>query len=109
MAKKKEKDFEAALTELEEVVKELDGSVKLEKALELFDRGMRLSKECQVFLEGAEEKVAILKKNLDGTVEEEPFEEEGEKEIVVSENKVKEAETVVKSNAATNNQLQLGL
>jgi exodeoxyribonuclease VII small subunit len=43
-------DFEAALTELEKVVGELDGDVKLDRALDLFDRGMKLSLDCEKFL-----------------------------------------------------------
>ena len=34
-------DFEASLAELETVVKELDGEVKLEKALQLFEQCQR--------------------------------------------------------------------
>lgn len=69
----KTKDFEATLTELEKIVTDLDGNVKLEKALNLFEQGMKLSKECETFLKGAQQKVSILKKNHDGTVSEEPF------------------------------------
>lgn len=69
-------DFEAALAELEKVVSELDGEVKLEKALALFDRGMRLSIDCESFLKGAEHKVEILRKTAAGTIETEPFEAE---------------------------------
>ncbi len=80
MSKSKTKDFETTLTELEAVVSELDGDVKLEKALDLFEKGMKLSKECQSFLKGAEEKVEILKKNMDGSVTSEVFGEESDDE-----------------------------
>ncbi len=59
-------DFEATLTELEKVVSELDGDVKLERALELFDRGMKLSFDCETFLKGAEQKIEILKRTASG-------------------------------------------
>jgi exodeoxyribonuclease VII small subunit len=66
-------DFETNLTELERVVLELDGEVKLERALELFDKGMKLSLECETFLKGAEQKVEILKRTASG-VSTAPFE-----------------------------------
>ncbi len=66
-------DFETTLNELEKVVVELDGEVKLERALELFDRGMKLSVECETFLRGAEHKVELLKRTATGVVTE-PFE-----------------------------------
>lgn len=66
-------DFEATLSELEKVVTELDGEVKLERALELFDRGMKLSVDCETFLKGAEQKIEILKRTAAGMTTE-PFE-----------------------------------
>lgn len=78
MTRPKTKDFETTLTELEAVVAELDGDVKLEKALDLFEKGMKLSKDCQTFLKGAEEKVEILKRSMDGAIVGEPFGEEDE-------------------------------
>jgi len=66
-------DFEATLTELEKVVTELDGDVKLERALELFDRGMKLSVDCETFLKSAEQKIEILKRTASGLTTE-PFE-----------------------------------
>ena len=80
MTRPKTKDFETTLTELEAVVAELDGDVKLEKALDLFEKGMKLSKDCQTFLKGAEEKVEILKRSMDGAIVGEPFGEEDEDE-----------------------------
>ena len=67
-------DFEAALAELEKLVGELDGEVKLEKALQLFDRGMQLSLDCESFLKDAEHKVEVLRKTAAGTITTEPFE-----------------------------------
>ena len=55
------------------MVSELDGEVKLERALELFDRGMKLSMDCEVFLRSAEQKVEILRRTASGIVTE-PFE-----------------------------------
>ena len=73
-------DFEASLSELERVVTELDGDINLEKALDLFDKGMRLSGECERFLKAAEQKVEILKRQADGSTAVEPFESEAQQE-----------------------------
>jgi exodeoxyribonuclease VII small subunit len=67
-------DFEASLAQLEEVVKELDGEVKLEQAMKLFEKGMKLSLDCEQFIKAAERKIEILKRQTDGTVTPEPFE-----------------------------------
>lgn len=69
-------DFEASLAELETVVKELDGEVKLEKALQLFEQGIKLSVECEQFIKGAESKIEILKKQADGSLATEVFQGE---------------------------------
>ncbi len=69
-------DFEASLAELETVVKELDGEVKLEKALQLFEQGIKLSVECEHFIKGAEAKIEILKKQADGSLATEVFQGE---------------------------------
>ncbi len=53
--------FETALQELESVVKQLEsGDLPLEKALELFEKGMGLSDTCRLQLEEAETRVEIL-------------------------------------------------
>ncbi len=55
------KDFESALTELESVVKNLeDGDLTLEKSLELFERGVELSRFCHTRLEAAERRLEVL-------------------------------------------------
>ena len=55
------KDFESAIAELERVVKALeDGDLSLEKSLELFERGVQLSRFCHSKLEEAERRVEIL-------------------------------------------------
>jgi exodeoxyribonuclease VII small subunit len=54
-------DLEKALSELEEIVAQLEaGDLPLEKSLRQFERGVRLSRECQVALKNAEQKVQIL-------------------------------------------------
>lgn len=61
-------DFEIAMKELETVVSELDGEVKLEKALNLFEQGMKLSKQCEEFLQGAEQRIEMLKRGEGGAL-----------------------------------------
>jgi exodeoxyribonuclease VII small subunit len=55
------KDFEAAIAELEGTVKKLEeGDLSLEKALELYERGVQLSRYCHARLEDAERRIEIL-------------------------------------------------
>ena len=55
------KDFEAALTELDSIVKKLeDGDLPLEQSLQLFERGVQLSRFCHARLEAAERRIEIL-------------------------------------------------
>jgi len=75
-------DFETALKELEGIVEQLEnGDLPLERALELFERGVKLSRECQKRLEEAERKVEILIKNANGDYEIHPFEEPPEEDV----------------------------
>ncbi len=54
-------DFEAAIAELETIVKTLEeGDLALEKSLALFERGVQLSRFCHAKLEEAERRVEIL-------------------------------------------------
>ncbi len=75
-------DFETSLAELESVVQELDGELKLERALELFDRGIKLSSMCEKFLKGAEQKIEILRRSPDGEVFTEQFETRADELLV---------------------------
>ena len=55
------KDFEAAITELETIVKKLeDGDLPLETSLQLYERGVQLSRFCHAQLEQAERRIEIL-------------------------------------------------
>ena len=54
-------NFEASLAALEKIVRELErGELPLEKSLELFERGVRLSRECQERLQEAERRIEVL-------------------------------------------------
>ena len=53
--------FEAGLQELENIVREMEsGELPLERALELFEKGMKLSEACRKQLEEAETRVELL-------------------------------------------------
>ena len=55
------KDFEAAIAELEGIVKKLEeGDLALEKSLELYERGVQQSRFCHSRLEEAERRIEIV-------------------------------------------------
>ncbi len=69
--------FEKNLERLEAIVRQLeDADLALEKALQLYEEGMKLSETCQKQLEEAEGRVEILMKKAGGKVVAEPFEPE---------------------------------
>lgn len=54
-------DFEAALAELEELVGRMEGgSLSLEESLAAFERGIKLTRECQAALRSAELRIKAL-------------------------------------------------
>jgi exodeoxyribonuclease VII small subunit len=54
-------DFETALAELERIVRQLeDGELPLERSLELYERGVQLSRFCHGRLEEAERRIEVL-------------------------------------------------
>ena len=68
------KDFETALKSLEEIVSQLEaGDLTLDRALELFEQGVKISRFCNSKLEEAERKVETLIRNADGSLAEVPF------------------------------------
>jgi len=72
------KDFEQALKRLEEIVAELEkGELVLERSMELFEEGIKLSRWCGDKLEEAERKVEILVKKSDGAFKTEPLDQDG--------------------------------
>jgi len=65
--------FESGLLELEQIVKEMEsGDLPLERALELYEKGMRLSESCRKQLEAAETRIEMLVRKGDKVVPE-PF------------------------------------
>lgn len=62
-----EKTFEASLAELEIIVGTLeDGDLPLEESLELFEKGIKLSRDCRARLTNAERRIEILMQDSDG-------------------------------------------
>ena len=58
---KSENNFEKALEELEGLVASMEaGDLSLENALQQFERGIQLTRQCQLALREAEQKVEIL-------------------------------------------------
>lgn len=61
MSEAQEKTFEQAMAALESIVAKLEtGDVELEKAIELFQEGITLSRDCQNKLNKVEEQVRLL-------------------------------------------------
>ena len=64
MNEEKNESFEEKMTKLDDIVKELDNDeVSLEKSLELYKKGVELSRECGKILKDAELKVETLNKD----------------------------------------------
>jgi exodeoxyribonuclease VII small subunit len=64
-----EKPFETSLTELEAIVAKLEGGdLPLEESLDLFEKGIKLSRECRERLAKAERRIEILIKDADGSL-----------------------------------------
>ena len=62
-----EMSFETAMTELEQVVTQLErGDVALDASIALYERGAALKAHCEAKLKSAEEKVAAITLNGDG-------------------------------------------
>jgi exodeoxyribonuclease VII small subunit len=71
--------FEKNLESLDRIVGQLeDAELPLEKALELYEEGMRLTSVCQQQLDAAEGRVEVLRKRSGGKVVAERFEAEPE-------------------------------
>ena len=65
--------FEAGLEQLEAIVKEMEsGDLPLERALELFERGAKLSEACRKQLEEAETRIELLTRRA-GEMQPQPF------------------------------------
>ena len=77
MAKKAQPSFEKAIGDLEKIVKSLESDdLPLEKALEKFEAGIKLSRYCSEKLDDAEKRVTLLMADDTGEPQEKPFDVE---------------------------------
>ena len=64
-----EMTFEQAMSELERIVTELErGDVPLEDSISLYEKGAELKKRCETKLKEAEQKVAAITLDEEGSV-----------------------------------------
>nr|WP_280530408.1 exodeoxyribonuclease VII small subunit [Paenibacillus woosongensis] len=71
--KEQDYSFEEAMNELEDIVSQLEhGDVPLEKAIDLFQKGMQLSQLCGSKLSQVERKIEMIME-ADGQVVKKPF------------------------------------
>tara|TARA_B100000809_G_C15109172_1_gene519905 strand:+ start:1866 stop:2108 length:243 start_codon:yes stop_codon:yes gene_type:complete len=71
-------NFEQALENLEELVTAMEeGELSLEESLQAFEKGIKLTRECQSALKKAEQKVQVLI-NEDGDTKEFKFKEDND-------------------------------
>ncbi len=67
----KEVNFEESMENLEKIVEELEkGDLNLDDSIKKFEEGMKISKQCNEYLENAEKKITVLI-NENGNVKEE--------------------------------------
>ncbi|MGH9451390.1 MAG: exodeoxyribonuclease VII small subunit [Terriglobia bacterium] len=70
----KPESFENNLDRLTVIVEQMESvEIPLEKALQLYEEGMKLSTVCEKQLEEAEGRVEILRKRAEGKIVTEPF------------------------------------
>jgi len=77
MSAKKSFNLEKSLADLESLVEELEsGDLPLDKAMQKFEEGIKLTRGCQAALKDAQQKVEILLKTAAGEESLEVFEPE---------------------------------
>ena len=73
----KAEPFEKNIERLDAIVRQLeDADLPLEKALQVYEEGMKLSEVCQKQLQEAEGRIQVLMKRAGGKIVAEPFEPE---------------------------------
>ncbi|MDC9714216.1 MAG: exodeoxyribonuclease VII small subunit [Gammaproteobacteria bacterium] len=69
-------DFNKGLNELEDIVKTMEsGDLSLEDSLKRFEQGVALTRQCQMALNEAEQKIAMLSAD-DGYQAQQPLDKE---------------------------------
>jgi exodeoxyribonuclease VII small subunit len=75
VTKKKPKDYESAISRLEEITEKLEtGDAKLEESISLYTEGLEIAKFCDHKLVEAEKKIKIIT-DKSGLLEERDFDE----------------------------------
>ncbi len=75
MPRTKSNEFEKAFEELEQIVKRLESEeLPLDESLQLFEKGIRLSRFCNQKLEEVEKKIELILSDSKGQPVTEPFE-----------------------------------
>ena len=76
----KKKSFEEAISELENIVNQLEnGDLTLEESIDYFQKGVELSKYCTKKLDEIEKKISLLIEDEEGNIQERLFTEDNEK------------------------------
>jgi exodeoxyribonuclease VII small subunit len=80
----KPESFEKNIERLDTIVRQLeDADLPLEKALQIYEEGMKLSEICQKQLQEAEGRIQVLMKRAGGKIVAQPFErDESETESI---------------------------
>lgn len=79
-AKKTAPNFEASIAQLESIVTSMESDdLSLEDALSAFEKGIKLTRDCQKALDSAEQKIQILTQSAEG-LKAEPFSTEDKPE-----------------------------
>jgi len=74
VAAKKAPNFEKSLQELETLVEKLEsGDLSLEESLATFEKGVKLTRQCQTALKDAEQKVTLLLQQNNGELTQKAF------------------------------------
>jgi exodeoxyribonuclease VII small subunit len=74
MASAKKQTFEKAMSQLEDIIKELEsGDLPLEQSVKKFEEGILLSKFCSEKLDETEKKITVLLQDEAGNITEKPF------------------------------------
>lgn len=74
VSKTNKKSFEEAINELESIVGKLEnGEMSLDESIEVFQKGIELSKYCSKRLDEVEKKISVLIEDENGELREESF------------------------------------
>ena len=99
MANAKPQSFEQSLSKLETIVSQLEsGELPLEHALEIFEDGVGLARQCQAHLAEAERKVEMLMRER-GELKTIPFDPDSESSAPRNSNRL--SQTKLDSNSDT--------